>query len=242
MTEKHILPINKDREAKLAKRLKVPAEYDTLGIENIVDAKNTEELRIALEGTKNLYKEAQEDTELALLQEVVQSYSLDTTNDANRDKFIQKLNDYLTSCGVETGVLLQQNVHPSDFNTVIKVRNALIKDYKAQSITELMLIDTAVSAYFRLMKCNKVYNLFLIDKEGVTDFRQERVNMMKELSKQLDISHRQFISAISFIKDLKQPPVKVKINTKQAFVAQNQQINQSPNDLGKNVKTISGEL
>lgn len=239
MTEKHILPINKERQDKLAKRSKVPAEYDTLGIENIVDAKNTEELRLALEDTKKLYKDAQEDTELALLQETVQAYSLDTSNDANRERFIQKLNNYLTSCGVETGILLQNNVHPSDFNSVAQVRNSLIKEYKAQSVTELMLIDTAVSAYFRLMKCNKVYNLFLIDRDGNTDFRQDRINLMKELSKQLDISHRQFISAVSFIKDLRQPPVKVKINTKQAFVAQNQQINQSPNDLGKNVKTIN---
>lgn len=239
MTEKHIIPIDKEKQEKLAKRSKIPAEYDTFGLERIIDAKSTEELRLALQYTKSLYPEIQEDTELALLQEVVHAYFLDTSNSESRDKFILKMNDYLSSCGVETGVFLQNNVHPSDFNSVAKVRNSLIKDYKAHSTTELMLIDTAVSAYFRLMKCNKVYNLFLIDRDGNTDFRQDRINLMKELSKQLDISHRQFISAVSFIKDLRQPPVKVKINTKQAYVAQNQQINQLPNDLGKNVKTIS---
>ena len=37
MTNKHILPIDEEKQSKLAKRTRIPAEYDNLGIEKIVE-------------------------------------------------------------------------------------------------------------------------------------------------------------------------------------------------------------
>lgn len=53
----------------------------------------------------------------------------------------------------------------------------------------------------------------------------ERVAFLNFYSKEVDRSHRQFISAIETLKLMRQPSLRVNIKTNNAFVGENQQFN-----------------
>ena len=57
------------------------------------------------------------------------------------------------------------------------------------------------------------------------------------ISKELDRANRQFITALTTLKQIKAPSLEINVKTKAAFVAQNQQLNVNPtdkNNLNKN--------
>ncbi len=124
---------------------------------------------------------------------------------------------------------LQKRVHPTDKEIAPTIRNKLIKEYNANSSTEFMIIDLMTTAYCRSITVNQVLNYYLFDNDGhfLGTRTQERVSVIKELTKQSELANRQFFSALTFLKELKRPPVNIKINTKAAFVGQNQQFNKN---------------
>ena len=63
----------------------------------------------------------------------------------------------------------------------------------------------------------------------------ERTRYLGYLSKQMDRAHRQYLSALMTLKQLKAPAIEMNIKTKNTFVAQNQQINATqPTESNKN--------
>jgi len=63
--------------------------------------------------------------------------------------------------------------------------------------------------------------------DGTFGFNQPRINMMKELGKQVDSANRQYISTLTLLREMKQPQINIKVQSKQAFVGQNQQFNKN---------------
>jgi len=57
---------------------------------------------------------------------------------------------------------------------------------------------------------------------------KERTNHLSVMSKQLDQANRQFITALTTLKQIKMPSLAISVKTKAAFVAQNQQLNINP--------------
>ena len=47
------------------------------------------------------------------------------------------------------------------------------------------------------------------------------------ISKELDRAHRQYITTLTLLQQIKQPSIKVNVKTKNAYIAENQQINAS---------------
>ncbi|PWU24080.1 hypothetical protein C5B42_00700 [Candidatus Cerribacteria bacterium 'Amazon FNV 2010 28 9'] len=129
--------------------------------------------------------------------------------------------------GVVDGSFLESTVHPNHQSHVKILRIRLKNEYTAQTATELMLIDMAINSYMRHMHASQVYSNMLMDRGGQTSFNQLRVNMLKELTKQIEAANHQFMASITMLKELKRPPINVKVHSKQAFIAQNQQFNKN---------------
>lgn len=127
---------------------------------------------------------------------------------------------------IKTGQYLQESVHDLDAPFVDEMRNGLIKEYQAHSVSELIIIDLAVSTFFRALRSSKVYNRLIENSNGTAIyFEQERVNMIKALGKQIDKDNRLYLTLTTFLKESHRPPLKVSIQTKETYVAQNQQFN-----------------
>jgi len=73
----------------------------------------------------------------------------------------------------------------------------------------------------------RLYSYLAQKNDGTFGFNQPRINMMKELGKQVDSANRQYISTLTLLREMKQPQINIKVQSKQAFVDQNQQFNKN---------------
>lgn len=130
------------------------------------------------------------------------------------------------SADFESGKYLRYSVSEIDQNDAPILRERLIKEYNATTISEVMVIELMVNAYFRSLQSAKAYSLMLMDRTGgIANGQQTEINAFKEISKQIEIANRQFMTALTFLKELKQPGIQVKIEAKEAYFGRNQQIN-----------------
>lgn len=113
-------------------------------------------------------------------------------------------------------VLLEKHVH---FAT--SFANQLVADYDCDAIDEKALTEVIVMAYVRILVYTKALSGGL-----ALDFYAQRDDKFFEIAgKELERANRQFLSALTVLRQLKSPPIELKINTKNAFISQNQQIN-----------------
>lgn len=109
---------------------------------------------------------------------------------------------------------------------VISFAEGLTKEFECQTPSEKALVHVVVNAYYRILRCSTTYN----NKMHPDWLSSERVGFLNNYSKELDKANRQFITALETLKALKQPPIKMNIKTQNAYLAQNQQINNPPQD------------
>jgi hypothetical protein len=94
-----------------------------------------------------------------------------------------------------------------------------------------MLVDQIIAAYWRQMKYELYAFRLPTNGNGGWTFDQLKVNVLKEVRKQIEQAQRQIEVCITQLKNLKQPPLKVNVKTDSAYFAQNQQIiNEKPQD------------
>lgn len=168
--------------------------------------------------------------------ELITEFHQSTTNEnitpEQREVVNQITNKLVHLHGLENGFLLSQiSVGNEKKLALTKIRQDFIKEYSCKSPSELILVDKIVSAYWRIMRY-EYYLHHLIEKEnGGYSFDQLKVNIMKELHKGIELASRELNLNLTLLKELKQPKLNVKVNTENAFFAQNQQvINERPSD------------
>ena len=93
----------------------------------------------------------------------------------------------------------------------------LIQEYRCDSSSKKAVAEMATSAFIRYLKSIQHLNS-VIDTSGYHSY-------ISTLSKEIDRAHRQFISLIALLKQLSSPEIALKINTKNTFISQNQQVN-----------------
>jgi len=112
---------------------------------------------------------------------------------------------------------------------LIPLKNEVVKDYNCQTILELMLAGRIASLYWRITKWEGVFAHILYTSNEIDQFFYSFDNTRREavetLSKGIELAHRQWITSIALLKELKQPPLNLQIKTEGAFIAQNQQVN-----------------
>lgn len=117
---------------------------------------------------------------------------------------------------------------------MMKTRSDLIEEYDCKKSLEFMLVDRIIANYWRAMKCDRIYNRCLAKEDGSFSADQLKINFMKELSKSIERAERQLNADIILLKELKQPKLNVKISTKNAYVANNQQVINNNEDNSQN--------
>ena len=103
-----------------------------------------------------------------------------------------------------------------------EVCKQFIRDLDCKTDAEKALAETAAVAFMRFLDASRRLNNCL----DVNDYLSPvKTAYMAMLSKERDRAHRQYLSTVSMIKQLKAPTIEMNIKTNTAFVSQNQQIN-----------------
>ncbi len=146
--------------------------------------------------------------------------------------------ELILTFGLNNGVFLQSIVNNLSYGRgLAKIRQDLIKEYKCQGTSELMLVDRIVSAYWRGIRY-EMYIHRLIEKEpDQFSFDDLKGRILKELYKGIDLANRQFETGLTLLRNLKQPRLNIRVNADNAYLAQNQQVvnkeeSLKTNDLG----------
>lgn len=102
---------------------------------------------------------------------------------------------------------------------VVNFTKDLIKEYNCQSPSEIALAEIVASSYGRYLEySNRLSNYIEVHKNVNT-------GDCLFLGKEVDRAHRQFITTLTTLKQIKSPTLEVKVKTKTAFISQNQQVN-----------------
>lgn len=141
------------------------------------------------------------------------------------DEYVTKFDQASRVDGVVNGRTVEESVTGPEQKLVLRLREQLIEEYEVKSVSELMLIDIAINAYFRNLQSSRVFS-DLREKSKNMDFGQLKINLMKVLERQIDISSKQYLSSVTMLKELKQPPIHIKVSGS-AYVGQNQQFNKN---------------
>lgn len=206
-------------------KTKDPAEI--LNLYDIAEAKTPEELKTAVHKGGVKFDQYLQDYRFEELQEVTKKF-LEHPEVELHKQLTSAFEEISKLTYIEKGNYLRSTVHITDQDYVLQLREQLITEYKAYSPSSKLIVDMAVNAYFRSLRAsfNSVY--LLQNKEGhILTLEQQRTNLLKELNKQIEMANRQFMTALTFLKELNQPPIKVSVQAKQAFVGQNQQFNKN---------------
>ena len=127
--------------------------------------------------------------------------------------------------GLQNGIWASNLSYGKYYKFLATTRSSLVKEYDCQTPTELMLVDRIVANYWRSMKLDMILHHLIETDEGRYSFNDSKINVIRELSKGLESTSRQLNTSILILKELKQPKLNVKVNTKNAFIGQNQQFN-----------------
>lgn len=200
---------------------------DVLGIEQLAKAKTKEELIQAFETARSSFQDMYDHHALLELQELAKEIDAGKNSDEATKAFIDKQQEAMMINGVVNGKVVEGSVNTWHQKQVLKLRKQLIAEYQVTGVSELMIIDLAINAYFRSLHSSRLYSCVVQKPDATMSFDHPRINMLKELNKQIENANRQYISAITLLKELKQPAINIKVQSKQAFVGQNQQFNKN---------------
>lgn len=200
---------------------------DPLGVKLIAEAKDKTELIQAFENAHLSFQELYDNFALQELQDIAKEMEAKSGGKNLTQKYIDKYQEAVLINGVINGKVVEGSVNDWHQKHVIKLRNQIVAEYQANSPSEFMIVDLAINAYFRSLHTSRIYSCLARDKDGTVNYTQLKINMMKELGKQVEGANRQFISALTLLKEMKRPPINIKVQSKQAFVGQNQQFNKN---------------
>ncbi|OGK19963.1 hypothetical protein A3C23_04660 [Candidatus Roizmanbacteria bacterium RIFCSPHIGHO2_02_FULL_37_13b] len=213
---------NKTEKKQIAKNM-IAEVFDLQKISNAV---TQQEIDQAVENTTALFQNYFNTNHISTFKKVTSDFLKNPRDQEIKDKFYEELQNVVKRQGVKNGQMLKTTVHNFDEMYVEEARKSLVNEYKIATLSELMIVDLAINAYFRALRSASVYSILIQNKEGVINYGdQQKINMIKEVGKQTDLANHQFFTAITFLKELRLPPVRVKIQTNEAYIAQNQQIN-----------------
>ena len=200
---------------------------DPLGVDVIAHADGADELQKAFDVASATFQNTFDHQPLLKLQEIAKEIESGSMGEDAIKRFIDKFQEVTMIDGVANGKVVECSVNNWHQKHVIPLRKQLIFEHQAQTASELMIIDLAINAYFRSLQTSKIYSSLMQSKDGTVSFDQIKINMLKELGKQVETANKHFLSAITLLKEMKQPQINIKVSSKQAFVGQNQQFNKN---------------
>lgn len=196
--------------------------------ELLAQATTYEERKAALEKLVR-YEANEEEALLHKIQEISDEGKNNPQDETIKARLQEVLSEYLKRTYVSSGLQISSSVHVLDQKAVNEVRQQLKAEFAPVTPSEALMIDQAINAYFRSLRLSQAHINLMQDPKGSVRLwdNQQIINLAKEIGKQANFANQQFITAITYLREAKQPPIKVKVHAKEAFVAQNQQFNKN---------------
>lgn len=146
-----------------------------------------------------------------------------TKKEADRIKgvMIDTHNEALIALGLETHYPLADMVGKRHRGLAIETARQLEKEYDCKTPSEKLLAQTIAGIYCKIVEFTPHLGTFTKD----THLDNDRNAFYSMVSKELDRAHRQLITALATLRQIKNPPMELNVKARNAFVAQNQQIN-----------------
>ncbi len=192
----------------------------------IISSKSEDELKTATQDAVIAMQDYFESKPLEQFKENAIAFAKDSDNQKLKDKFQISFDQYLYETAIEDGRYVSSKAHKDDYYYVKRLRTKIIEENRIEYQTEMAIVDMAVISYFRYLRISQAQIILATQLRLATDkYFQSKINLLKQYDKQIESSYRMFISSVTFLKELRQPKLNVKIQSKETFVAQNQQIN-----------------
>ena len=138
------------------------------------------------------------------------------------EKDMKEINEKaLLALGLETHHPLADMANQRYRGLAIEVARQLEKEYDCKAPSERLLAQTVAGIYIKIIE----YSTQLRGCIQETSLSNEKNAFYSMVSKELDRAHRQLITALTTLRQIKNPPIELNVKAKTAFVAQNQQIN-----------------
>lgn len=190
-----------------------------------LEATNKVELKNGVDQIVSVFHK-NEDKVLKTIQRDLKAHVENLSDSASKSKFISSLEAYMDMVSVKTGAYVSSSVLRRDAKKIAGLRAQLVEEYNAQSTSELLFVDITVNAYFRLMSLSAIHGLLIEDNDGNIEYgNQQKINLIKAVGRHIEFANHQFVTALNSLRAFKQPPVNIRVQTKETYIAQNQQIN-----------------
>ena len=150
-----------------------------------------------------------------------------------RGELIKKLYKILIAFELDTHYALAQTTSKEYQTLAIEFCKQLIQEYNCKTPSEKALAEIIAGAFVRQLRCAKR----LEDCIGGS-LNSGGAAFMSALGKELDRATRTFLIALTTLKQIKNPPVKINVKPTAALIAQNQQINATRNQLSNKNENI----
>ena len=121
----------------------------------------------------------------------------------------------------ETHIGLIEAVSEQYRSAVKELSTQIIKDYDCKASIEKALACNVAHSYIKILDSSRKLN----NELNCREINQNRTAYIGILSKQADRAHRQFLSALMTLKQIKAPLIEMNIKTHTAFISDKQQIN-----------------
>lgn len=152
-------------------------------------------------------------------------YSSDKDDEVSKKRKGELATELSYAFNFENGIIVANLSHNKYSSALARMRQRLINDYDCKDSLELMIVDSIVASYWRAMRHERLSNLLCEEKDGGWSFNQQKINLLKEVNRGLELANRQMSNSIILLKELKQPKLNIKVTAENAFIAQNQQVN-----------------
>ena len=139
-----------------------------------------------------------------------------------KEKLEKREAQYLRALESETHVASMESLDEKYYGWLQQLTEKTIQEYGCTTELEKSLASLMASFHIRIVDNSKRLNDLL---NSLYSPNKNEIHYLEILSRQIERAHRQFLSTVITLKQLKSPKVEMNIKTMTAFVSQNQQIN-----------------
>ena len=220
--------MSKNTKKQLKAGAKLPAKSDEK--KSLAKGYTPEEIREMVR--KDLHITSDPDYILETVTQKVNAYlaASDKEAEAMKKDMLESHGGVLDSMGLDTHYALATTVSEKHRSLVITVARQIEKEYNCKTASEKVLIQLIAGTYGKIIGYSSVMNSNIYE----LSISSEKNGYLAILSKELDRAHRQLITALTTLRQIKNPPLELNVRAKTAFVAQNQQINAVNNPAQQN--------
>ncbi|MBI2414373.1 hypothetical protein HYV31_00805 [candidate division WWE3 bacterium] len=140
-------------------------------------------------------------------------------------------NDAVYAYSLDNHVAITGSVTKTYRPLVVGMTEQLMAEFDCKAPHEKALAELIASSYARYIQFTSFFN----NAQNIDYLSTEKTNYYTMFSKEADKAHRQFTNALMTLKQIKTPVPTVNVMAKNAFVAQNQQLNTFGNEKQKEI-------